>query len=530
MPASFPFRFLKHAPPLAVALFAASCDSPPRAIPVSDLAAPVEEHAIIADSKPADADLTRSVVRLRSTTQGWTPGQPWEKSEPEQRRALAAIVAPQRALTTAEMVANATFLEFESPDGTRYAEARVVAIDYEANLALLAPVNEDGDGAALFADAIPLAIAESPALGNQLDVLQIEETGLPLITTGFLQTIGVTSNFLPGQSFLTFFIKASMQSAAGSFSLPILHEGRLAGMLLGYNPNEQIIDSAATEIVARFLDAATAAEAEGTAYQGFPGLGVVIARTEDPAFRAWLNINDDQGGVYLSSVRPGSAAEAAGLKKGDVILAVDEHTIDRRGFYQHPLYGGLFWGHIVRGEKAVGDEVSLSILRDGEPLEVTATLTREEESDRLVPNYRFEEPPNFLIKGGMIYQELSRPLLEAFGREWQQRAPLNLLDAYENPEKYETNVRRIVFLSGTIPSQATIGYERLGNLIVRRVNGREILDIATLIEAFEHPQGGLHSIEFADEDFTIHLDEAAATAIDSMLLQRGLPRLSYSGD
>jgi S1-C subfamily serine protease len=530
MPTSIPFQFLKYALPLTVALFAASCDSPPRALPGTDVAVPVEEPAIIADSKPADADLTRSVVRLRSTTQGWNPGQPWEKSEPQQRRALAAIVAPQRALTTAEMVANATFLEFESPDGVRYAEARVVAIDYEANLALLAPVDPDGDGAALFADSIPLALAEPPALGDRLDVLQIEDTGLPLITTGFLQTIGVTSNFLPGQSFLTFFIKASMQSAAGSFSLPVLHDGRLAGMLLGYNSNEQIIDSAATEIIARFLSAAATAEAEGTAYQGFPGLGVVIARAEDPSFRAWLSLNEDQGGVYLSAVRPGSAAEAAGLKKGDVILAVDDHAIDRRGFYQHPVYGGVFWGHIVRGEKAVGDEVRISILREGEPLEATATLTREEENDRLVPNYRFEQPPNFLVKGGMVFQELSRPLLEAFGREWQQRAPLNLLDAFENPEKYEEDVRRIVFLSGTIPSQATIGYEGLRNLILRRVNGRDILDIATLIEAFEYPQNGMHSIEFADEDFTIHLDEAAATAIDSMLLQRGLPRLSHAGE
>jgi len=515
---------------LAASLFAVSCDPPPRALPVLESAEAAEQAPIIADAKPADADLTRSVVRLRSTTQGWNPGQPWEKSEPQQRRSLAAIVAPQRAITTAEMVADATFLEFESPDGIRYAEARVVAIDYEANLALLAPADAEGTGAALFADTAPLLLAEPPALGDRLDVLQIEETGLPLITTGFLQTIGVTSNFLPGQSFLTFFIKASMQSAASSFSLPILHEGRLAGILLGYNSNEQIIDSAATEILARFLEAAAKAEAEGTAYQGFPGLGVAIARAEDPSFRAWLNLSEDHGGVYLSTVRPGSAAEAAGLEKGDVILAVDDQQIDRRGFYQHPIYGGLFWGHLVRGEKAVGDEVKLSILRDGEPLEVSATLTREEESDRLVPNYRFEQPPNFLIKGGMIYQELSRPLLEAFGREWQARAPLNLLDAFENPEKYEDDVRRIVFLSGTIPSQATIGYERLRNLIVRRVNGRDILDIATLIEAFENPEGPLHSIEFAEEDFTIHLDEAAATAIDSMLLQRGLPRLSHAGE
>jgi len=513
---------------LTASLLAVSCEQPPQALPANEPSQAAEEPAVIADAKPADADLTRSVVRLRTTTQGWNPGQPWEKSEPQQRRALAAIVATGRVVTTAEMVADAIFLEFQSPDGTRFAEARVVAVDYEANLALLAPAAEEGY--ALFEDAVPLELAEPPALGTRLDILQVEENGLPLLTTGFVQTVGVGSTFLPGHSFLTYFIKASMQSAAGSFSLPILHEGRLAALLFSYNSNEQIIDATATDILARFLATTSSAEAEGIAYQGFPGLGVVIARTEDPAFRAWLGLAEDQGGVYLSGVRPGSAAEAAGLEKGDVILAVDEHMIDRRGFYQHPVYGGLFWGHLVRGEKAVGDQVRLSVLRGGEPIEITATLTREEEADRLVPNYRFEQPPNFLVKGGMIFQELSRPFLEAFGREWQQRAPLNLLDAFENPEKYEENVRRIVFLSGTIPTEATIGYERLRNLIVRRVNGREILDVSTLIEAFEHPQNGMHSIEFADEDFTIYLDEAAATAVDAMLLQRGLPRLSHASE
>jgi len=520
------FRFITSlAASFALALTA--CEPPATGTTVQDPADDGEPQ-IIADATPADVDLSRSVVRLRSTTQRWNPGQPWEKSQPEQRRALAAIVAPQRVLTTAEMVADATFLQFESPDGTRFAEARVVAIDYEANLALIAPADDDGD--ALFADSMPLALADPPALGARLDVLQIEDSGLPLLTTGFLQTIGVSSTFLPGQSFLTFFIKASMQSSAGSFSLPVLKDGELAGVLFSYNSNEQIIDSAATEIIARFLQAAAAAEADGTTYQGFPGLGVVISRTEDPAFRAWLGLAEDQGGVYLSGVRPGSAAQAAGLQKGDVILAIDDHPIDRRGFYQHPLYGGLFWGHLVRGEKAVGDAVQLAVLREGEVREITATLTREEESERLVPNYRFEQPPNFLVKGGMIFQELSFPLLEAFGREWQQRAPLNLLDAFENPEKYEKSVRRIVFLSGTIPTEATIGYEALRNLIVRRVNGIDILDIATLIEAFEHPKNGLHAIEFAEEDFTIHLDQRAASAVDSFLLQRGLPRLSNASE
>jgi S1-C subfamily serine protease len=469
---------------------------------------------------PADhADLKASVVRLNSTVQAWSAGQPWEKAPPSSRRALAAIVAPQQVITTSEMVADATYLEFESPDGTRFAPAKVIAVDYEANLALLGPVAAD-EGAKLFAGTKPLAIATPPAIGQSLDIYQIEDNGVELRTSGTLQSIDVSSNFLPGHNFLTYLVKASMQSAASSFSVPVLQHGSLAGLLSSYNAKDQLCDVSATDILARFIK-----EASDGPYTGFPSLGVAIARTEDPSFRQWLKLPDDSGGIYISSVRKNGAAEAAGVRRGDVILAVDGHQIDRRGYYQHANYGSLGWGHLVRGERAIGDVVTLSLIREGMPLEVKATLSREEEAARLVPNYTFDKAPNYLVKGGFIFQELTLTMLQAFGEDWSSRAPLNLLDVYENPEKYQDRAERIVFLSGVIPTPATVGYETLRNLIVRKANGKDIRSMKSLIAAFQGNLNVLHSIEFEEEKFTVYLDEASSATVDAQLLQRGIPRL-----
>ncbi|MGA0094672.1 MAG: PDZ domain-containing protein, partial [Chthoniobacterales bacterium] len=80
---------------------------------------------------------------------------------------------------------------------------------------------------------------------------------------------------------------------------------------------------------------------------------------------------------------------------------------------------------------------------------------------------------------------------------------------------------------GAIPTPATVGYEGLRNLIVKKVNGTEIDSMKTLIAAFDKANAeGLHSIEFMEEDFTVYLDEAVSTMVDSALLQRGLNRLS----
>lgn len=481
----------------------------------------IAAHEAAANAEPApQADIKASVIRINSTQQTWNPGQPWEKNPPTQRRALAAIVGPQRVLTTSELVADATYLEFESPDGTHFAPAKVIAVDYEANLALLGPTTEK-EGNRLFEKTIPLKITAPPKVGQTLEILQIEDNGVPLLTPGSLQTIDVTSNFLPGHGFLTYLVKASMQSAASSYSLPVLLAGKLAGVLISYNTKEQICDVASTDIIARFLE-----QSANDPYTGFPSLGISIARTEDSSFRQWLKLDAEQGGIYIHNVRKGGAADVAGVKQGDVLLAIDGHSIDRRGYYQHPNYGSLFWGHLIRGEKSTGDSVTLSLLRDGQPLTLKPILTREEESSRLVPGYNFDKAPNFLIKGGLVFQELSRPLLESFGENWESRAPLNFLDAMANPESYEGKVNHLVFLSGAIPTPATVGYESLRNLTVRKVNGTEIKDMKSLIAAFKANLTPLHSIEFAEENFIIYLDDAVTSAVDSQLLQRGISRLS----
>lgn len=158
-------------------------------------------------------------------------------------------------------------------------------------------------------------------------------------------------------------------------------------------------------------------------------------------------------------------------------------------------------------------------------MEIKVTLTREEEKNLLVPNHLFDMAPNYLIKGGLVFQELSLPILQSFGKDWSTVAPLNLLDVYENPEKYQDSINRVVFLSGVVPTPATVGYERLRNLIVHKVNGKPIKDMKSLIDAFNGNMNELHSIEFDEENLNVYLDDAVTTEVDAQLLQRGITRL-----
>lgn len=68
-------------------------------------------------------------------------------------------------------------------------------------------------------------------------------------------------------------------------------------------------------------------------------------------------------GAFVSAVQPGSAAEAAGLREGDIITAVDGQTItDADGLVA-----------AVRNYKA-GDTAQLTVVRDGETITVPVTF------------------------------------------------------------------------------------------------------------------------------------------------------------
>jgi S1-C subfamily serine protease len=479
---------------------------------------PIPKPEVSADTG-SDLDATRSTVRITSTRQSWNQRQPWEKNSPRKRSSLGVVVAGPRVLTTAEMVTDATYVELETTDGLQLAPAVIDVVDYEANLALL-KLQDESDP--FFENLTPVALAETPAPGSELEIVQVENNGLPLITRGPIQGVDIISPFLPSYPFLTFEVKASMQNSASSFSLPVFHQGRLAGILTNYDSDDQLSRVTATPILRQFMTDAADGE-----YRGFPSLGIATTSTDDARFREWLKLPADAGGLYISMVRDDSPATAAGVQAGDVLLALDDYEIDRLGYYEDPTFGRIFWTHLVRGAKGSGETLGLKILRDGETLEVEAKLERMDVSDSLVPTYTYGQAPNFLIKGGMLFQELTEPMLRSFGKEWSSRAPLDLLNAYENPEDYEDRFDRVVFLSGVIPTPATVGYESLNNLILSQVNGEPVCDMASLIQAFEKkPENGLHSIEFDNEDVTVYLDEALSSQVDAQLIQRGLTRLS----
>ena len=263
---------------------------------------------------------------------------------------------------------------------------------------------------------------------------------------------------------------------------------------------------------------------DGT-YEGLPSLGVKFEVTMDDQFREYLGLEKDAPGVFVSSVMDGGSAEQAGVKEGDIMLSVNGREIDSRGDYQDPVYGPLSISHEVRGRAFVGDEVKIVVLRDGEKLELSGKLARKEPEDYLVWPYMFDRAPRYVLNGGLLFQELSRPYLDAFGDQSAGGAILRLSRISRYPEEFEEEGRKkVIFLSAVLPTPSSQGYQQLGGQVVNTVNGQMITDMKDLDEAFKKPQGGLHVIELNDYPFLIHLD-AISVERDNLQLMNGMFRV-----
>jgi len=454
----------------------------------------------------------RSILRVNVTNQPHNFALPWQKRQPGSKQGLGALLDGQRVLVTAELIQDSSYVEFEVASSGKKLTAQVATVDYEANLAVLTPKEAPED---FFDGLVPFPLSVTPPKnGDRFEVWQFESNGTPVTSAITYETARLGRYFIDGSYFLQFDANGAVNYREGSFTLPVIQNGHLTGMLLSYNSNDQVATILPFPIIKAFLDDA----ADGQ-YAGFPSFGIKFSPTLDDQLRTYLKLGDQTGGVMVTGVMPETSAAQAGLKEGDVLMEIGGYKLDARGNYQDPTWGLLAMGHLVKGANTVGTELAMKIIRDGQPMDLTLKLARKDPHDFLVDPYVFDRGPHYLILGGLVFSELTRTYLEAFGNDWRDRAPFELVYAVQNPEKFARDGRKkLVFLAGALPSQTTIGYEGVRGAFIEKVNGQTINDIKGLAAALASPSDGLHKIEIDEVPYVLYIDAALAAQDNQTLL------------
>lgn len=456
-----------------------------------------------------------SLLKVNVTYQSFSPHIPWQKESPGSRRGLGVVLKGNEILVTAQMVADSTYIELEQPESGQKLTAKVKAVDYEANVAVLVAENAER-AKGFFAEVKPMEIDTGARIGDGLSVWQIGPAGDLIVTPLRVSKVETAEYFVDGSVFLVYEGNGIIRTEGNSFTLPVVKGGKLAGLLLRYDSKNQVTTVLPAPIIDHFLKDT----ADGT-YEGFPNLGVEFQLTLDGQFRDYLKMKEGDTGMYVSQVMKGMTGEKLGLKEGDIITSVNGFDIDSRGNYRDPQYGTLSVSHVVRGRAFVGDALKVTVMREGKEVVLEGKLARKNPAEMIVSPYRFDRGPNYLLAGGLLFQELSKAYLEGFGRDRQTGPILRLARLAKSPEEFEKKgCKKIIFLSAVLPTPSAQGYERMGGQIVEEVNGVAITDLTTLDEALKKPINGVHTIRLGEFPHLIHID-AVAMERDNMAIITG---------
>ena len=471
------------------------------------------------NSSPLPNDLGASVLRVTSTIQYPDYRRPWLKKQPFTRSGLGTIIEGGRLLVTADMVAHACYIGLEKPEDGPKGTAVVEAIDEECNLAVLKTVGHE-----VLKGTHPLPLDSMITPGSTIRILQLEPNGAPALSPAVVTTVAVMPYSSDGGAYLLYRASTTIPQREGSFVIPALHEGKLTGLVMRYDPRTQSAEIIPAPLIARFLK-----ESGKPGYSGLARAGLTYGEARGRTLRAWLGTPKEMTGVYITSITPGGPAEKAGLRKGDLIVRAGGKEIDGEGNYSDPRLGKINFSNLATLESSVGDKGEIVYFRstgEGTGTLGTATLTLEGRNPlaEISPARLQSDSVSYIFLGGLLFQELSRPYLREWGGNWRSDAPQNLVALDTFQEDLSKDQKRLVIISTILPSPQTIGLQELARKVVVAINGMPIHGLDDVSKAVKHPQNGFQRIDLEGSAGPVYLDAATLESEEARLRnQFGIP-------
>ena len=473
--------------------------------------------SVLRAEAPAIEPWFQQAVLLKSYQQSYDWLTPWEKREIRTQSGMALVVrlpvsensetagSPTKQtlhlLTTAEMVADATLIEATRKGIRQPFQAKLVLMDYAANLALLNIENLEFWDKLRPVEWTPVKSKKKPDPNNVYS-LKIKSAQEWEMESGTIQLMAVghrdvSDSWLP-------LLKLSGVSKSGQ-GFPLLQDNETIGMILDTGSGEA--KAMPAEMLLEFLAHAGRYPYQSLAHRGFRWRRLPQRSTAD-----YFQIPPEKPGIWISRVFPhGTGSDV--LQRGDYLTKIGKWPLSHDGKIQHPEWGLSLFDLLFLDQLKVGDSLKLSVIRDGKSIVLQTRVSAYEEDGRTVPLKRVGHPPRYIIQGGFLFQELTLNYLSMWGANWRSRAPIRLRLFLEQNEtvmiiknnninestsgnKTDESTPRVVLVTQVIPDKLNIGYQKLSNAIVLEINGRQIQRLKDVSEAFLFPEAEFHRIDF----------------------------------
>jgi S1-C subfamily serine protease len=466
--------------------------------------------APLASAKDLPPALRRSVVKIFTTLQKPMYLQPWQMNPQEAVTGSGAIIEGGRILTNAHVVSDQTYVQVrKAGDPVKYT-ARVEFVGHDAELAVLRVDDPD-----FYEDVRPLKLGKLPRQRDRVAVYGFPAGGDELsITEGTVSRLEVTRYTHTGNELLAIQTDAAINP--GNSGGPAIDDGKVVGVSFqsysgsGLENTGYIVP---VTLITRFL-----ADIKDGRYEAIPSLGAGTQKMENEAMRRRYGLGEDQTGVLVNKVLPGSSAFGL-IHEGDVITAIDGHDIANDRTYEYEDGLRLDYSHLIAMHQQ-GETARVEVLRAGKPVTVPVKLRAYVD---LVDGPFYDHKPTYFVYAGLVFEPLTRNYIN----NWDPKDQPTMFKYLQEFALLSDKMTEPVVLNYVIPDEVTEGYTDMRNVLIERVNGRNISRMADLVEAFKHPVNGFQVIEadsVSEFGTKIVLDAAKADRANAEILQRhGIP-------
>lgn len=466
-----------------------------------------EQRSQTEPGKFQDAASLNAVVKVYCTHTEPDYSLPWQKQRQYTSTGSAFMIGDGKLLTNAHCVEHYTQVKVKRRgDDTKYV-AKVLAKGIDCDIALLS-VESEG----FWKGAEPLQLGRLPQLQDAVTVV-----GYPLggdtisVTKGVVSRIEVTSYAHGSSDLLGIQIDAAINP--GNSGGPAFNDqGECIGVAFQVYRSEEAENIGyviPTTVVSHFLNDYD----RNGKYTGFPCLGVLLQKLENPALRECLKVQSNEG-VLVRRVEPTSDANNV-LKEGDVITSFDDVHVGCEGTVPFRSSERIAFRYLI-SQKFAGDVVQLGIIRAGTFVKVPVILNPRV---HLVPYHIEGGQPSYLIIAGLVFTPLSEPLID---EECEDSIGLKLL-AKARYSLARFKGEQIVILSQVLANEVNIGYEDMGNQQVLKFNGTQIKNIRHLAHLVDSCKDKYLVFEFEDNYLAVLEREAAMAASSCILKDYGIP-------
>jgi Do/DeqQ family serine protease len=293
-----------------------------------------------------------------------------ERESKEQGLGSGVIVSSDGyILTNNHVVEGADELNVLLPDNREF-KAKVIGADPKTDVAII-KIDADHLPTVTLADSDKLRVGDVVfAIGNPLDIGQTVTMGIVSATgrknLGLLDSVGGYEDFIQTDAAI------NMGNSGGAL---VDAKGRVVGI------NSAIISTSRGNIGIGFaipIDLAAnimqSLIGTGKVTRGYLGVNTDALTAE---IAEQLGVSKDTQGVVITDVKPDSPADKAGLKRSDIILALNDKVVE-----------SLEDLRLLISETAPGTEVAIKFVRDGKERTIKAilgTLSDENADNELLP-------------------------------------------------------------------------------------------------------------------------------------------------